>query len=83
MKHSLQITAILLTMFLVTQIIGLVVINAYTPRYETVMIDGVEKNISKSPALPYGMQPPEIKPEISLITIIFAFALFKILSKNL
>ena len=43
MKHRWTITLILLTMFLVTQIIGLVVINAYTPRYETVMIDGVEK----------------------------------------
>jgi len=42
-------------MFLVTQLIGLVVINIYSQK-----------------ELPYGMQPPEIKPEISLISIIIA-----------
>ena len=75
MKHNWKITALLIGMFLVTQIIGLMVINAYTPRIETVIIDGIEQNISISPQLPYGMQPPEVKPEISLITIIISFAI--------
>ena len=65
---------ILLSMFLVTQIIGLAVINAYTPRYETAVIDGVETNITINP-LPYGMQPPEVPKGTSLVSIIIAFAL--------
>ena len=75
MKHNWKITAILIAMFLVTQVIGLMVINAYTPRTETVIINGIEKNITISPELPYGMQPPEIKPEISIISIIIAFVI--------
>jgi len=44
MKHNLRITIILLVMFLVTQLIGLWVVNHYTP--------------SEKP-LPYGFEPPE------------------------
>lgn len=58
MKHTWQITLILLCMFLITQLIGLAVIKAYIPRQ-----------------LPYGMQPPEMKPQFSLISIIFAFVI--------
>ena len=47
MKHSVKITALLLVMFLVTQLIGLAVINKYAPPGE--------KNVT----LPYGMTPPE------------------------
>lgn len=62
MKHNTQITLILITMFLVTQLIGLFVITIYTNQTQ----------------LPYGMEPPEeIKqqPENFGINIIFAFAL--------
>ena len=62
-------------MFLVTQIIGLIVINAYTPRIEKVVINGIEQNISLSPQLPYGMQPPEMPKGTSLVTIIISFAI--------
>lgn len=69
MKHAFGITLLLLSMFLFTQILGLVVISIY-----------------QSHTLPYGMQPPEIKPEISLLSIIisiflvvlFVFLLMKI-----
>lgn len=57
MKHNIKITIILLSMFLITQLIGLAVINAYSTQ-----------------ELPYGMQPPEMKPEVSLTSIIIAFA---------
>lgn len=61
MKHNIKITIILIAMFLVTQIIGLFVINFYeNPNQE----------------LPYGMEPPaDINPQTSIISILFAFAL--------
>ena len=69
MKHTLNITLVLVLMFLLTQAIGLAVIHAY-----------------KTIQLPYGMQPPEIKPEISFWSILisiflavsFVFLLMKI-----
>ncbi len=48
MKHNLKITAILLGMFLVTQFIGLYVVNHYQQEGEE---------------LPYGMETPEIEKE--------------------
>ena len=75
MKHNWKITLILIAMFLVTQVIGLMVINAYTPRTETIIINGIEQNISLSPQLPYGMQPPEMPKGTSLATIIISFVI--------
>ena len=74
MKHNIKITIILLSLFLITQFIGLFVVHTYFQ----------EKN-----ALPFGMQSPEIKEEISfwaiLPSIIFSFiiaiALIFLLSK--
>lgn len=64
MKHNTKITTILITMFLVTQLIGLFVVTTY--------IDGL--------TLPYGMEPPEeITEEPQGIQIIIAFALAIIL----
>jgi len=55
-------------MFIVTQLIGLAVIHAYTP-----VLD--EQNQTINP-LPYGMQPPsEVETGISLVSIIIAFIL--------
>lgn len=62
MKHTWQITLILLGMFLITQLIGLAVIKTYIPR-----------------ELPYGMQPPEMKPQFSLASVIMAFVVAIIL----
>ena len=58
MKHNIKITTILLLMFIVTQIIGLVVISIY-----------------QGHTLPYGMQPPEMKPEVSFSSIIISIFL--------
>jgi len=71
MKHNLKITIILIAMFLITQFIGLYVVNFYNQ----------EKN-----ELPYGMEPPkEINPQTSIFSILFAFvlavSLFFILTK--
>ncbi len=57
MKHTWKITAILLGMFLITQLIGLAVVYTYFI----------------GPELPYGMHPPEVKPIEGFSSIIFAF----------
>lgn len=71
MKHNLKITAILIVMFIVTQLIGLFVVSAY--------VKGLE--------LPYGMEPSkEVKekprgPEIIfafIIAVLFFFLLIKL-----
>jgi len=60
MKHNKKITIILISMFLITQLIGLWVINFYNNGND----------------LPYGMEPPEeINPNNSIISILFAFAI--------
>lgn len=60
MKHTLKITLLLLAMFLVTQIIGLFVINQYLPNSVT---------------LPYGMEPPEEVTPRSAGDLVFSFAI--------
>lgn len=80
MKHNWKITAIILAMFLLTQFIGLYVINQYSPVQQTVINPqtGESKNISFYPAenqLPYGMQPPEqTQKEANLVSLIISFA---------
>jgi presenilin-like A22 family membrane protease len=56
MKHNVKITILLLSMFLVTQFIGLYVIHYYYPQQ---IINGEIKNIT-APALPYGLETPQI-----------------------
>jgi len=56
MKHNLKITIILLAMFLITQFIGLYVVNHYSQKDNT---------------LPYGMAPPEVKDKSDFYTSFF------------
>ncbi len=62
MKHNVKITAILLAMFIITQFIGLYVVNYYSQ----------EQN-----ELPFGLETPEITEDYGyshfLVSIIFAF----------
>lgn len=61
MKHALKITALLLLMFFVTQLLGLVVANIY---------------FASGDALPYGMEPPkDVDPTTSLFSIVFAICI--------
>ena len=83
MKHKLTITIILLSMFIVTQFIGLFVINAYTPIKITDPTTG-ETTISPINNLPFGLQTPEDEqPEFYNLIIAFAiaFAIIFILMK--
>jgi len=59
MKHNLKITIILLAMFVITQFIGLYVVNFYSPMK---IVDGVSQNVS-APDLPYGLEPPEFQTQ--------------------
>ncbi len=76
MKHNVKITIILLVMFFITQLIGLAVIHAYSPKQEVVFNETTQQEeiVNVTPQLPYGMQPPEdLEPGVSLTTIITAF----------
>ena len=63
MKHNIKVTAILVCMFLVTQLIGLYIVSSYS--------DGID--------LPFGMEPPEEIQEVSLVggltSIVIAFVI--------
>jgi len=62
MKHNLKITALLLAMFLVTQLIGIYVVNYYSP---------------EDRVLPFGLDPPQPEQSSDYTSffsgIIFAF----------
>jgi presenilin-like A22 family membrane protease len=73
MKYKPKIAGIILAMFLVTQIIGLYVINYYSP---TVIVDGVQENVSVPNQLPFGMEPPPIPEESDFWTTYFPSILF-------
>lgn len=55
MKHTLKITAIILAMFLLTQVIGMFVVNHYS---SVRTVDGVSTNVT-APELPFGLETPE------------------------
>ncbi|MBT3398178.1 hypothetical protein HOA55_03960 [archaeon] len=77
MKHKAHITLLLLGMFLATQIIGLLVINAYAPVQQTVVNPetGEIQNITSQQNLPFGLQTPEQEATPSLLSIVISFAL--------
>lgn len=76
MKHDFNITMILLAMFFITQIVGLVVIDAYSPKVVQVEKETPEGivivNETVAKEVPYGMEPPELEPELSIISIMIA-----------
>lgn len=90
MKHEVKITAILLGMFVITQLIGLVVIDQFLP-CTTINVSGVNASIGGNTTIPYGMQPPEAPAEISFgsiavslaIAIFIFFLLMKIKARSL
>lgn len=72
MKHTTKITIIILSMFLLTQFIGLFVVDSYTQERivdgETIQLEG--KNV------PYGMQIPEEQKrtaETNIVSILISF----------
>jgi len=84
MKHEVKVTAVIILMFILTQALGLVVIDAYAPKTSFTPT-------GSNATIPYGMQPPEAPAEISLgsiaislvIAIFIFFLLMKIKAKSL
>lgn len=76
MKHKLSITLILLGMFLITQFIGLFVVNAYTPT-ETIVFNETsgQDEVVIVDRLPYGLETPESDPTPNFVSIVFSFIL--------
>ncbi len=76
MKHNLKITVILLSLFILTQIIGLYVVNYYSP---TVVVNGIQQNATSPHKLPLGLEPSTETSQISvwqtLLYILPAFAI--------
>jgi len=87
MKHNIKITAILLLMFIITQFIGLYVVNYYAPK-KIVSADGVITEIP-APKLPYGLESPTVEDESQynslflgvVMAFIFAILIFILLTK--
>ena len=73
MKHNVKITIILLAMFVVTQFIGIYIMNFYSP---VRISDGIQTNVS-APELPFGLETPELKEKsefnYAFISVIIAF----------
>ena len=86
MKHNVKITIILLSMFLITQFIGLYVINS-DPFHMTTQINN-ETVVVENPSLSW-IQPPEVQQESDfgfylgslVFAFIFAILLFFLLTK--
>lgn len=58
MKHNIRVFTILISMFLLAQIIGLAVLSSYSPTItETILSNGTAVNVS-SHNLPFGLEPP-------------------------
>lgn len=73
MKHNSKITFIILTMFLLTQFIGIYVVDHYS---SVKVIDGKVVEVD-SPGLPFGLEMPEPKENAdfarAFTSIVFAF----------
>lgn len=74
MKHDVKITILLIFLFVLTQFIGLYVVNHYSPVH--VLQGGEVQNVT-APALPYGLETPTIEKEsdykIFLYGVLIAF----------
>jgi len=92
MKHTFKITLILISMFIITQIIGLLVVGSYglqgTCKFYNQTTGQYETRAEKI-EMPEGLQAPELKTQVDffsmlpmiIISFIIAIFLFFILSK--
>ncbi len=69
MKHNAKIIVLILCMFLVTQIIGLYVINYYSP---TKVVNNNQINVTNPNALPLGLEPPPENQNLSIWAILLS-----------
>jgi len=87
MKHKLSITLLLLSMFLVTQIIGIAVLNEYAPStQEIVGENGQVELVTEREPLPFGMEYGEEQSTFGtlisiILSLIFAVLIYTFLMK--
>ena len=85
MKHNVKITIILLAMFIISQLIGIYVVNFYSP---VKILNGEATSVSP-PDLPFGLETPELKEKRDfnyafasvIIAFMIAISLLLILTK--
>jgi len=76
MKHEVKITALLLAMFFVTQLIGLAVIGAYAPKTVSKTLEnGTVVQEVQNVTIPYGMEPPQMEPRIGFVNIVVSLVI--------
>lgn len=63
MKHNIKIISIILAMFLITQLVGLYVVNYYSP---VKIVNNVQENVTNPNKLPLWLEPP---PEVDKLTL--------------
>jgi presenilin-like A22 family membrane protease len=75
MKHNVKITAIIIGMFLLTQFIGIYVVDHYSTKQ---VINGEVVEVV-APSLPFGLETPNIKENRefnqAFVSILFAFVI--------
>ena len=74
MNHNIKITLLIISMFIVTQLIALYVVNFYSP---IVVVNNVQTNVVNPNKLPLGLEPPPMNQQIgtwqTLIYIVPSF----------
>jgi len=78
MKSNLKVTGLILLLFVLTQLIGLFVIDAYSPQTAVTPT-------ANNATVPYGMQPPDAPADVSFgsvaVSFVIAIAIFILLMK--
>ncbi|MBI2141727.1 hypothetical protein HYU16_04885 [Candidatus Woesearchaeota archaeon] len=75
MKHTVPVSAVLLSMFLAAQIIGLFVVSSYVDADASKMAtEKAGRPVSVYEALPYNMERPNLAPDTSFIFLGAAIA---------
>lgn len=72
MKHTTKITLIVLAMFVLTLLIGIYVVNYYSP---IKVVDGITSNTT-SPQLPFGFEPGQIEQDVDFWSSVFPSLIF-------
>ncbi|MEK6915414.1 MAG: presenilin family intramembrane aspartyl protease [Nanoarchaeota archaeon] len=77
MKHTIKITLILLSLFLVAQLIGIFVANQYLPEIKQTVNETTGQVTNETIySLPYGLDPPkDVSPRDSVISIVIALCI--------
>jgi len=76
MKHEVKIVGLLLGMFLLTQLIGLVIIDSYIPQNVTKVLDnGTIVTEFQNFSIPYDLEPPQVEPQVSFASIALSFVI--------